>query len=410
MNPGRCTKCFGDVRVAAKVDCPKGSCPVLMKYYSQFRVKQGIQKEDFFGSSPTPFVGRFGYPNINVGLLSTNDFKSNAYEYDSPITWSHKNYQIPKIVDYRSELINSRFKSDVKVMDGRYMDTAKEVAMSKLPVDIELSLKKKPSFGNHFNGEAMPFGPNAPLKKAMLTENPKIPTKVDKIFSENDLKATEGMNFLFKKGFDENYISEMLSVGVFGVKTDRKLVPTRWSITATDDTIGKNLIKQIKDYSNKHGYCAYFGGYLGNYFLILCLPDAWSYELFEMYTGNSKAPYSTDNEWYNGRKEYAHNTAGGYYASRLAILEKLNQIKRQSSIIELRFITDEYSMPLGVWVVREAARRALKNKPIEFNSKEEMLGYAKRIAQSRFNYDVSTIYARSKLLKESREQRKLLDY
>ena len=52
------------------------------------------------------------------------------------------------------------------------------------------------------------------------------------------------------------------------MKKDRKLVPTRWSIVAVDSNIGDNLISQVKDY-NQSGYLAYFGGYLGNYFLIL---------------------------------------------------------------------------------------------------------------------------------------------
>ena len=30
-------------------------------------------KEDFFGSSPAPFVGRYGYPYVNVGILATFD-------------------------------------------------------------------------------------------------------------------------------------------------------------------------------------------------------------------------------------------------------------------------------------------------------------------------------------------------
>ena len=67
-------------------------------------------------------------------------------------------------------------------------------------------------------------------------------------------------------GFDENYLSRILSAGTLGVKTQRKLVPTRWSITATDDTIGKELISQVKDCAQGE-YWAWFGGYLGNYFL-----------------------------------------------------------------------------------------------------------------------------------------------
>ena len=31
-------------------------------------------KKDFFGDSPAPFIGRYGYPNVNVGVLSAIDY------------------------------------------------------------------------------------------------------------------------------------------------------------------------------------------------------------------------------------------------------------------------------------------------------------------------------------------------
>ena len=76
---------------------------------------------------------------------------------------------------------------------------------------------------------------------------------------------------------------------------------------------------------------------------------------------SDKIQYMTDYEPYSGRKRYAENCAGGFYSVRLAILEKLKKMRRQASVLALRFITGEYFAPLGVWVTRFAARRALKN-------------------------------------------------
>ncbi|MCL4406837.1 hypothetical protein M1139_01955 [Candidatus Parvarchaeota archaeon] len=53
------------------------------------------------------------------------------------------------------------------------------------------------------------------------------------------------------------------------------------------------------------------------------------------------------------------NTAGAYYAIRLAVLEKLREMKSQFSVLCIREITPEYFAPLGVWVVREGARKVL---------------------------------------------------
>jgi len=231
---------------------------------------------------------------------------------------------------------------------------------------------------------------------------------VDKVVSDTDLKANEALTYLYGKGFDETFLHKILSIGTVGLKISRKLVPTRWSITAVDDTLGKDLIKTIKEY-NTTDYMAFSGGYLGNYYLILCFPEPWSYELFEMYA-KPNPEFMTDYESYDGRKQYASETVGGYYAARLGILEKLASLKKQASVLALRFITSEYSMPLGVWVVREATRNTMNQPPIAFSSKELMLEYAKKFVKRKFNVDLEDIFRRSKLLQSIKYQNKLVHY
>ena len=86
------------------------SCP---KVYSVIKQKQFNKqaKQNYFGESPNIFVGRYGYPRVNVGILS-NEFLPR--DVDQPKLWAEQNYDIPKIVDLRSSLINSRFKANVK--------------------------------------------------------------------------------------------------------------------------------------------------------------------------------------------------------------------------------------------------------------------------------------------------------
>lgn len=361
-------------------------------------------KQDYFGKAPNVFVGRYGYPDVNVGFLSTEAYT----EQDAPINWTIKGYGIQKIIDLRTSLVNSNFKSNVKSFDEKLVDMGKEIALSAKPVDVEISLEKKPEFDMTFNQDIMPHGPSVRLKKAEITENPKIPTKVDKITSDIDLKAGHGLNILYDKGYDEHYLTRILSVGTLGTKQKRKLVPTRWAITAVDDTLGKEIVKEIKDYNVVNGYQAYFGQHLGNYFLVLLFPEVYSYELFEMHI--SSPDYTHDVEGFNGRSSYAEETAGGYYAARIAILERLKHEKKQAFALTLRFITNDYWAPLGVWVVREAVRNAMKQKPIEFSSKELMLKYAKALAKKRFGYDLTHVISSSEILHEHRTQRRLWEF
>ncbi len=366
-------------------------------------------KEDFFGASPNLFVGRYGYPNINVGILSNEHVNE---DYDNPKIWYEKGFDIPKIVSMRSFLINSNFKSNIKSFNDRLFDMTREVAMAKKPVDVEINLEKKPHYRLEVSSDITPYGPTVKMKKAQITENPSIPTKVEKVYSQDDLKASDAMNYLSRHAFDERYLTKLLSAGTMGLKAGRKLVPTRWSITAVDDTLGKKHIKDIKDYTSRTNYHVFSGDYMGNYYIILLFPEIWSYELFETYMPKDDSKKKdlktfTDYEGMNGRKEYAYNTMGGYYAARLPVLEHLKRVKRQGSALVLRFVTDDYWVPLGVWVVRQTVRTTLENKPLEFGSKELMLKYVKILVQKKFGYDVDNLLTNSRLLKEMKSQAKL---
>ncbi|MDP3734583.1 MAG: hypothetical protein Q8R37_05125 [Nanoarchaeota archaeon] len=369
-------------------------------------------KQDFQGSAPAPFIGRYGYPEVNIGLLSPQIIDYNPL-YDSPQAWSQQNTAINTVASLRYGLVNSRQKWKIKHQPGRFLDIIQEIGMAQTAAEVEVNLKNKPTLDVKPEREIIPFGPASSILRARITANTKINSAVEKIAHDTDLKASSGILSLYHKGFEENSLSKLMSVGTLGLSKNRKLVPTRWSITAVDDTIGKQLITEIKDLPL--GDCQlHFGGGWGNYYLLLFFPEIWSYELFETYLGKSVNPwskngfaYSTDYEGYEGRKTYADETAGGYYAARVPILEKMKQMKRQSSCLALRFITDEYTIPLGVWVCREATRKSVQEKPLQFASQELMLKYAAEFIKKKFSVDLRLLLRQSRLLLEKKEQKKL---
>jgi hypothetical protein len=373
---------------------------------------------EFFGNSPPAvFVGRFGYPKVNVGVLSPVKKQENAYLLDNPKEWVKQELKDEDILKLRAQLINSRFQSNVKSFDNRLLGLSQEISMAHKPVDMEVFLKDKPKNILKMNNILSPLSNNANVRNIKLTENPKIKTKVEKVTSDYDLKSVEGIYKLYNKGVDENFLSKILSIGLLGLKKNRKLVPTRWSITATDDIIAKEILKEIR-YYNEIDYQVYFSGYLGNYYLILFFPDIWGYELFEMEVPLKVNPwsksgkfYATDYEDYFGRKDYAEETAGGYYACRIGVLEKLKELRKQGAVLVFRFITEEDRFPLGVWVCREATRMSLRNKiNLKFDSTNGLLNYAIAKAKKEFGVDIGILLKKSKLLNRGKKHKRLSSF
>jgi hypothetical protein len=58
----------------------------------------------------------------------------------------------------------------------------------------------------------------------------------------------------------------------------------------------------------------------------------------------------------------------------------------------------------------EAARKSMASTPIEFSSKELMLEYAKKLVKKKFNFGLDGILKQSVLLKNIKQQSKLVKF
>ena len=78
-------------------------------------------------------------------------------------------------------------------------------------------------------------------------------------------------------------------------------------------------------------------------------------------------------------------------------------------VVTLRFITDEYTTPLGVWVCRESTRKAL-NHSWDFDSKEEMVKFAGSLVFDKFGFDITNTMKQSKLYAYMNTQKTLFEF
>src|SRR3989338_1958161 len=168
----------------------------------QIQVRTNFKK-DFFGTSPAPFIGRYGYPHVNIGVLSPQ-FEGDTSHYDSPRLWSRKEMPIGTIASMRYGLVNSRQQWNVKDArrQGKFVDICQEVGMASKGVEIEVNLKDQPRLHTAPEKEVMPFGPQAEITRARVTSNPVVDSRVERVVADTDLKAAEAIISLHKKGFE----------------------------------------------------------------------------------------------------------------------------------------------------------------------------------------------------------------
>lgn len=360
--------------------------------------------KNFTGTSPPAiFVGRAFFPKVYVGILSPPSHQTTAYLLDSPERWYQQKADIDQIVGYRGQLIYSRFRSNVR-SSNKLLEVVQEVAMSKRMIDVEIELKKNPKFQFGFDPWiTTPVGNPAPLLQAKLAENPSIENRVNYLVSDTDVKSTEAVRELYLHKLPVSRIQKIFSAGLLGMKIERRLVPTRWSITAVDDMIGKFLLKKVKSFQELGEIRLFSNEYIGNHYEILLIPGAYQYELIECWSAEGKTEFYSDYEPYWGRRDYADNTHGAFYSGRLAVAEYLEKIKRQAAVLIFRKILPSYEIPLGIWQMRETVRGAFDKTYEKFDSVDK--------AVERMSERIKVNWQpRSKLLKKLKEQKKITQF
>lgn len=391
--------------------CGKTRCPILVKTNYFLKSVPLMASENIAGTSPpSVFVGRIGYPRVYVGPL-VPPVQDDTSLYDLPELWFGR--PIDEIVGFRSLLIRGKHRVHVKkfVEGGKIMEQTRELALAESSVDTELNLTRKPRGSIFMDDSVQLFGPSAPIRD-LHVGNARFDHRMEKAYYDTDLRAKQAVIELYDKGAIVSKIQKAFSVGAFGVEKNRRLVPTRWSITAVDDIISKNLVEKVKAFPEIDEYRVYESVYLDNVFEILMIPAAWRYESMEAwYPGTVWNPHGkstmiyADYEENDGRTNYAQ-IGGCYYSARLAVCEQLVKERRQATVIVLREARPGYIMPVGVWQVRENVRNAMRQAPHLFSTLSESL----KFIGSRFLIPMRRWISQSELLKDVLFQKKLTDF
>ncbi|MGD9396361.1 MAG: hypothetical protein PVJ05_08030 [Candidatus Thorarchaeota archaeon] len=366
-----CAKCMGHRHL-----CGIRPCPILMRAKAQARIDDAFTGMDLTGASPpSVFVGESGYPKVLAGPLVPPVRSDEAMYMERPDHWLTKT--IDEILSLRFSLVRTKKYIPVTTASDPTRDLAETqtLALSESPLVSEATLLKRPQFTSVFSDVTLPIGPSAPLRTFKIEDNPKVPKVIDRVTSDTDLKAVTGVKNLFDGGIRLEHITRLLSVGTIGQKKKRRLVPTKWSITATDDIVGKQLHKKVLRNPWINDFRVSVDHALGNTVALLFLPSGWQFEAMESWLGGLRPPIISDHEWFKGRKDYAKDVVGAYYATRLPALEYLVNIRRQAGVIVFMEIDPQQWIPLGVWRFREIAKRASETTMESFGTLEEALNY-----------------------------------
>ncbi|HJJ30118.1 MAG TPA: hypothetical protein O0W87_03880 [Methanocorpusculum sp.] len=386
--PSQCAICKG------KGLCGLPSCPITRRFHA---LKDTRPVSEYMGASPSVFVGSYGYPRVVGGPLMIDDT-------DNPLDWIRQGFSIDDIVSVRSRTIRGGADLDVKIQN---IGKVQEIALSAKPLDVEVAFEKPISFDINFDGTVAPVGLSGAMKKLDVIDNASVSRIVDRCTSDTDLKATEAARIMFDNGTDVYKITNLLTAGLLGVK--RRVVPTRWAITATDDMISTSIKREVIKMPALPEYQVFCSTLYGNTLCFILIPsNDWRFEMLERWQKHSLWSGDEETIVVDGEKGLTKSSyspiAGAYYSARLAVLEYLKSIGRCARVLCIRDISGEYWAPLGTWVIREAAHASLSSHPEKVGTLGEAVTSASQMLGTGF------WIPRMDLLRDLKQQKTLFEF
>lgn len=345
----------------------------LKKLTSQMKMKSINVGEEIDGSTPpSVFIGSWNYPKVYAGPMMVPE-QHDTNIMDSPEQWIPNSINQKEIIGYRLSLVRGKQTVGINDLDNRFIEQLRDISLASTSIDSEAKFNKKPR-GVSFSEETTPHGPSGIIEKFDI-DAVKWDHELEKVYYDTDLLSSDALMNLHNKGIPFSNMQKAFSIGAIGTGKKRKLVPTKWSITACDTTIANKLLKEVKHHKLLDTYRVYEFSSLNNYYAIILLPSEWQYEWMEAFI---KILYKeevifSDYETNSGKKEYSR-VGGCYYTCKMAVLDALNKEKIQAGVIVLREAYSDY-VPLGVFNVRENVKHAMNQKYKEFEDLKSAMKY-----------------------------------
>lgn len=354
---------------------------------------------DVDGSSPpSVFVGAWNYPKVYAGPMIA-PLHGDTSIMDMPEAWISSNLKQEEIIGYRMDLVRGKMVSHVRELETSYAGTLREIALSGASLESEARFGHSPQ-GFSFGEEHTPFGPSAPLERFRI-EAGRWEPHLERAFHDIDLSATDAILQLHEGGIPFTGIQKALSVGTLGMGRNRRMVPTRWAITACDTAIADHMLRKVRQNSLLDSFQVREYSSLNNHYAVLLMPTGWQYEWIEAFLkvmGDEEVVFS---DWEGHSKKTEYSPVGGcYYSCKMAILEALAREGRQAGAIVFREARKGY-VPLGVFNVRENVRQAMKQPSRLFEGMGEALSYI----QTKMTLPMDRFIRESTLLEECRRER-----
>ncbi len=377
IKPELCYRCKTFKHLCGLPYCPiKERLKVIVKTYTKVVGNSELSS----ATPPSGVVGEHGYPKVRVYVGVSAETNIDVKFLEDPPRWWESSLKLEDVIKLRSEMINivNEGRYHVKDVEKLYSREISLIQVSTRPVDCEVKVEKILDRNIMFDLKLLPLSMRV-IGNIKVVTNPHIDHRIEKAIHDHDLKARDAIIELYRNGVDIYSIQRALSFGLLGTRRLRKIVPTRWAITAVDRTITRYLREEVKKFSEVTEFELYQIEYMNNRFTVIVIPGDLKIRWIEFWYPRAGMEHKDNKpilslEIVEDLKGEVETMDGGFEAARMGILEALFKRRRKGKIIIVREILPNYYVGVGNWHIREDMRRIFTlNALIRTSDSRELL-------------------------------------
>ncbi len=321
-------------------------------------------------SPPGIVVEPLKYPIVRASVLASTQASEFISIYDHPDSW--RGLDSDAILKMRKCLFRFGAQVDAKTMEpSPLVDTLQTVALSVNPLALHFEVSDIPQKDLVPLGGLLPTGPAVDARNATILNEPETSRVAEKI-TEQDIPAAEAIWKLLDYEYTLDQVARLMSVGLLGMKDNRRLIPTKSAYKATIDAFVNRAIMELIDRPLTSKFTLSTAELHGDVFTIFAQPGMPRVDYLRV----QRTELGIERGFsFEGIKNVSLDPKTSVFAdnARFAVYHDFVQRRRGCQITVFHMSRNQRSEMLGPWRVRAGVKGALESDMLELDSRENAL-------------------------------------
>jgi len=305
------------------------------------------------------------YPILSGGVLASTEPLEWLSIYDHPEAWEGLNRE--SILSMRRHLYQFATNIDARDMQPRdTIESLQTIVLSVTPVALGVEVTSLPPRHLHNRGGLLPCSPTVQVKSIDILSDPEI-SNVAKKITEKDVPASESIWKLLDYDYSLDRVVRMMSVGLLGRLSNRRLVPMKSAYKAVIDSFISRAVMELVERPFAYTTEMYLANLFGDTFTIIVQPGEprVDYVNIELIGGKTSRHTSFENLRY---PDTDPKTSVFADHARFSVYANLVRKKMSCHVIVFHLSQDRRNTILGPWIARAGVKKALETSPVSLDT------------------------------------------